>query len=100
MEAGHSGGLPLGIAEEAVYGTESVELGKEPVSFFCYTDGVIEAMDPEQNMYGVERLAKCLVAAENSTPQALLGHVRTDLTGFVGGAPQSDDITMLAVRID
>jgi sigma-B regulation protein RsbU (phosphoserine phosphatase) len=60
-----------------------------------YTDGVTEAFDTQDRAYGSERLLRALVRGENaaSACRRLLGDVRR----FAGDAPQSDDITILAI---
>lgn len=64
---------------------------------FLYTDGVTEAADPENQLYGEERLEKILSAAEEN-PEERCKAVRQDIDRFVRGAEQSDDITMLCVK--
>ena len=69
---------------------------------YLYTDGVTEAMNAERKQYGEERLlnflndAECLVF---NLPK-LLELVNNDLSEHVKAAEQSDDITMLAVKLD
>lgn len=65
---------------------------------FLYTDGVTEAMDETEELYGEDRLLRVLEQAADkaSKPRELLAEVRADMAGFVGEAEQSDDITMLA----
>jgi serine phosphatase RsbU (regulator of sigma subunit) len=92
-------GFPLGIVDGAEYPVAELALGDEPVTFFIYTDGVIEAMDRTQSTYGSERLESVLAQSTGAPPAALVKQVRRDVTAFVDGAPQSDDITMLAARI-
>ena len=66
---------------------------------FVYTDGVTEATNKEQQLYGEERLAKALSGfAEN--PQKLCENVHADVDAFVGEAEQFDDITMLCLKIN
>ena len=68
---------------------------------YLYTDGVTEAMDIDNNQYGEERLSKCLNQVDkNSDLSTILQNVRDDLSKHVGEADQSDDITMLAVRVN
>ncbi|HVI58117.1 MAG TPA: SpoIIE family protein phosphatase [Luteimonas sp.] len=64
----------------------------------AYTDGVTEAFNPDNEAYGSERLLA--VAAPG---QGALDHCRrlvAEVHGFAAGAPQSDDITVLAIRLD
>lgn len=65
---------------------------------FQYTDGVTEAANEENELYGMERLTKTLQKNAGKTPMELLPAVRRDIEDFVGDAPQFDDITMLCVE--
>ena len=60
--------------------------------------GVSEAMTAGLEQFGCERLLASLNAAPDADPEKLLPHVRRELDGFVQGAPQFDDITMLGLR--
>lgn len=66
---------------------------------FIYTDGVSEALNDEKEMYGEERLLRCLnqAGAGSKSCQELVQAVRTSLDDHVKEAEQSDDITMMAV---
>ncbi len=55
-------------------------------------------MTAELEQFGYERLLAALNSAPSADPEALLPHVRAQLDAFVQGAPQFDDITMLALR--
>ena len=65
---------------------------------YLYTDGVTEATDLSENLYGEERLEKILNADLNLLPEQLISAVRQNISQFIGEADQSDDITMLALR--
>ena len=65
---------------------------------FQYTDGVTEATDKDNNLYGMERLEKALGENADKTPDALLPAIKADIDKFVGEAPQFDDITMLCLE--
>ena len=64
---------------------------------FLYTDGVTEAADTEDRLYGEARLERVL-SASRGTPAEACETVRADLERFTKGAEQSDDITMLCVK--
>lgn len=93
-------GFPLGVVEDSTYSVTEASLGDENVSVYCYTDGVIEAMNSASEQYGKERLIKILLQHRTAAPEALVRHVRKDIIRFVGAARQSDDITMLAARFE
>ncbi len=65
---------------------------------FQYTDGVTEATDKDNNLYGMDRLEKTLSDISEKTPKEILTGVKEDIDLFVGEAPQFDDITMLCVE--
>ena len=62
---------------------------------FLYTDGVTEATDRENRLYGEERLLAFMNAHTGLAADELLHGLKADIDLFVGGAPQFDDITML-----
>ena len=64
--------------------------------FFQYTDGVTEATDESEQLYGEERLERVLNNNIDKKPEELLQAVKEDIDAFVGDAPQFDDITMLS----
>ena len=63
---------------------------------FVYTDGVTEATNTADALYGEERL-ELVLNAKTGTPQELCTRVRADIDAFAQGAEQSDDITTLCV---
>ncbi len=65
---------------------------------FVYTDGVTEATDASNELFGDERLVASLNAHRDLAPRELLDAVRADIDAFVGDAPQFDDLTMMAFR--
>ena len=92
-------GYPLGVVENAQFKTSVADGGREPFLLFCYTDGVIEAMNETGDMFGRDRLLEILADHAELNPHALVKQVRRSMTRFVGSAPQSDDITLLAARV-
>jgi len=65
---------------------------------FLYTDGVVEAMNTKDQLYSEARLQKSLMKSNCTDVTNMVKWIQKDITDFVDGAPQSDDITMLAVR--
>ena len=65
---------------------------------FQYTDGVTEAVNEENKLYGMERLGNVLNRVKDSAPSEILHEVKKDIDAFAGVAPQFDDITMLCVE--
>ena len=65
---------------------------------FQYTDGVTEATDANEELFGESRLIAALSEAPSMSPGIVLPFVRERITEFVKEAPQFDDITMLGLR--
>ena len=65
---------------------------------FLYTDGVTEATDANNELYGEDRLLKCINSKEFADMEELCKYVKADVDAFVGEAPQFDDITMVAFK--
>ena len=66
---------------------------------FLYTDGVTEATDENNRLYGEERLLETVNQNIVKNTQQLCEAVKNDVDRFVGDAPQFDDITMLSVEL-
>ena len=64
-------------------------------SIFVYTDGVPEATDANDELYGTDRMLEALNSYNGNSPKELLGTVRKSVDDFVDEAPQFDDLTML-----
>lgn len=90
-------GFVLGGMEEVKY--REYEFDMEPGSkLFLYTDGLPEATDNEQNMFGVELMMDALNESLNLSTKEILDHMKGRVDGFVGSAPQFDDLTMLCIE--
>ncbi|MBQ6398678.1 MAG: SpoIIE family protein phosphatase [Clostridia bacterium] len=86
----------VAIMEGMVY--KQREFTLEPGNvIFMYTDGVTEATNANNELYGDERLTKALNRNADKDPEALLKAIRQDIDAFVGEAPQFDDLTMLSL---
>ena len=92
-----SGGPPLCVVQGFAYTSSTIAL--QPGGWLCVaTDGVTEAMNAEGELYGSARLLAALGGLKAAAPKNLLPAVRDDVARFAGGAEQSDDLTLLAVR--
>ncbi len=65
-------------------------------TLFVYTDGVPEATNSKEELFGTDRMLHALNTCPGDTPKQLLKAVRDEIDDFVGDAPQFDDITMMA----
>lgn len=90
-------GFVLAGMENARYREYEVEIGVGD-TLFVYTDGVAEATDSTNTLYGTDRMLAALNRNCSLEPEKLLHQVKADIDRFVGEAPQFDDITMLALQ--
>jgi len=91
------GGAALGFFPEAEYANHVVTLSRHE-SLVFYTDGVTEACDREQRVFGEERLIESLRPRGRPEPDHLLDNLMASLARFVGDAEPSDDITVLIIK--
>jgi HAMP domain-containing protein len=99
IQAFESTAPPVGLAASSDYDSEAKELAFKMAKgdmFFTFTDGVTEAMNASGEQFSLDRLKASLLQGGDAgaTTQRLLAAVQL----HAGGADQSDDITMLAVR--
>ena len=74
------------------------ELQLAPGDTIClYTDGVTEATNAEEQLYGDERLQNLLNRQQGASAQAICEAIKADVDAFVGEAEQFDDITLLCL---
>ena len=88
--------LALGVSKKIKF-TEVIIKLEHQDSIFMYTDGVTEAKDVKDNLFGEERLINFLAKQENQ-PRNILDNALSELKTYAGEAPQSDDITMVMLK--
>lgn len=93
------GGLPSGLFADAEYDQHSVTLNAGDAVLFT-TDGIIEAMNPEGESFGLERLIELGGAYRGKSADALLGAVFQAVDVFAAGAPQHDDMTAAVLKLE
>ena len=92
----NTGGRALGLVEQSPYASGRMVLSAGE-SLLLYTDGVTEAMDVSETLYSDRRLERFLASNRGSSPRQIIGDLVSDVRHFAGGAPQSDDITVLGL---
>ena len=90
-------GFVIGGIEGVTYEEYQLQLGPGD-KLFVYTDGVPEATNAENHMFGTERMLAALNEAPEAGPEQLLKNVRRAVDGFVKDAEQFDDLTMLCLE--
>lgn len=90
-------GFVLAGMEGLKYRKNELQLG-EGDEVFLYTDGVTEATNSENELYGEERLLNFMNTLYDLPAEAVCNAVKADVDAFVGEAPQFDDITMVYLK--
>jgi sigma-B regulation protein RsbU (phosphoserine phosphatase) len=94
----HEGGIAIGVVDEIECTPEIVQL-RQGDTIIMYTDGVTEAFNPQFAAFGEEQLAKVATACRNLPAPEITGHLISAIHTFAGTTPQSDDITLIVIRV-
>lgn len=90
-------GVPIGLLPTAPYQSRELTLAPGDV-LVLYTDGIVEATDPDDAEFGEERLRKICVEGRTIGCPALAAAIERTLEEFVRGVPFADDRTLLLVH--
>ncbi len=90
-------GLVVGGMENIPYAPLSITLQKGD-ALFLYTDGITEALNKQQELFGADRLFTLLETYADHPVEQILTEIREHVSTFSGDEPQSDDLTMLLLR--
>jgi sigma-B regulation protein RsbU (phosphoserine phosphatase) len=90
--------IALGVLEEVPAASRSIPLESGDL-LFLYTDGITEAFNETDECYGEERLAAYLERNRTLSAHDLIDGLLREIQVFRGSAPQSDDITLLVLRV-
>lgn len=91
------GSFPVGLIEMATYKSDCIQLEPDD-TLLLYSDGVTEAQNKDQDLYGDERLVEALAPHQGDSLADLQAGILRSVEQFAAGASQSDDITILVVR--
>ena len=92
--------IPAGVLGDWNYNAQTIDI-KPQTAIFLYTDGLTEAKNAENDMFGNKRLlsvAEELTEDGISMPEQIIHHMSEAVESFVNGYEQSDDLTMLAIK--
>jgi sigma-B regulation protein RsbU (phosphoserine phosphatase) len=89
-------GMVLGVAPETPYVDATVVLERGAM-IVTYTDGVTEAMNPRRELYSEDRLRETVAGLRGRSVDDTVEAIFASVKAFAAGAPQSDDIAVLAV---
>jgi len=95
-------GIAIGLVDDPTFKTitETRNVQLQPGDLIVtYTDGITEAMNNENEEWGLDQLILSIKQHRHDNASDLLDHIEADVLSFVGNTPQHDDMTMLAVHI-
>jgi sigma-B regulation protein RsbU (phosphoserine phosphatase) len=92
------GGVPLGVLDDVEY--QAGRLVMQPgQTLVMYTDGIVEAMNPQREMFGVEGIERALHACSGE-PECVINSITTALREHEAGVRPADDQTIVAVKVE
>jgi sigma-B regulation protein RsbU (phosphoserine phosphatase) len=91
-------GVPLGSFPGTTYDELTFELTAGDIFVFC-TDGIYEAIDPDEQEFGSERAIDVINALANEPAQKIVDRIFEDVATFRADGPQADDMTAVAIKI-
>jgi serine phosphatase RsbU (regulator of sigma subunit) len=91
--------FPLGILEDAEYQETRLQLAPGDKVIF-YTDGIVEEMNEDKEIFGFERLLNVVQKAQAMNADSLLQEITERVAAFAGGVAQHDDLTVIVVSVE
>jgi sigma-B regulation protein RsbU (phosphoserine phosphatase) len=93
------GGIILGVMKTVIpYESEELQLQKDDVIVF-FTDGISEAMNIKGEEFSDNRLEEIAVESASLPAKEILNKIRNEVVDFASGTVQSDDLTMIVVKV-
>ena len=96
-----SPGIVVGIDSGSVFDRLTTDFAVPLERDDClvlYTDGVTEALNSEEDEFGLDRMIQSVRASANDGAQTIVKRIIEDVRNFTGSVPQNDDITLIAIR--
>ncbi|MCH8957647.1 SpoIIE family protein phosphatase [candidate division KSB1 bacterium] len=91
------GGLVVGIAPDSAYNEGKVHLSSGEI-IVIYSDGVTEAEDASETLFGEQRLQEIIKKNKNLSSQKIMAEIYKEVKNFQGGTEQDDDITLVVIK--
>lgn len=95
-------GIAIGLAEPDVFemAIKDISIQLEPGDgIVAYTDGITEALNEDEEEWGLQNLRQFIKDAPPSSPESLLDSIKETLRIYIGARQQYDDMTLLALKI-
>lgn len=94
-----AGGVPVGIWADSQFASTTFQFEANDL-VVAYTDGITEAQNRRGDFWGQQRLEELLWFSTHKTPVRVIEDILNELTKFVNGHPQHDDMTLLVMRVE
>lgn len=94
-----STGVPLGLLENVDYAERCFELQEKDV-LLLYTDGIKEAMNFDEEMFGLARIKDALKQYSSLPAEEIQARIIQDVNDFTNNADQTDDWTIIVLKVD
>jgi sigma-B regulation protein RsbU (phosphoserine phosphatase) len=91
--------FPLGIIDDPDYQETQLQLSSGDMIVFS-TDGIVEAMNKKEEMYGFERFLEVIERYGSLDADVFLEKMIADIDSFVGKAEANDDLTIVVIKVD
>jgi sigma-B regulation protein RsbU (phosphoserine phosphatase) len=92
-----SHGIPLGIYRNKIYKSNTIDLSKGDL-MVLYTDGIINSRDKNGTLYGTEKLKDNLLTMNDYSSKEVVERLMGSIKNYEAEHPQSDDISIVALR--
>src|SRR5258708_26977328 len=89
----------VGIFADAQSSTATFQLHIGDV-LIAYTDGITEVQDRQGELWGQERFEQLLSSCGCGLPKEIMERILDEVSGFAGGQPQRDDMTLLVLKVE
>jgi serine phosphatase RsbU (regulator of sigma subunit) len=94
-----TGGLALGVMEDFQYRSKTITLQRGDL-ILLYSDGVTEAMNWDEELYGEKRLIELMHTLRDRPVYEIIAGILDSVNAFCQDAPRADDITLMAIRFN
>jgi serine phosphatase RsbU (regulator of sigma subunit) len=90
-------GMPLGVSLEASWSEEAVQLAPGDL-LLLYTDGVVDAHNPDQELFGADRMLEITISLKHRSALHVQDAILSEVRAFAGNEQQFDDLTLVLIK--
>jgi serine phosphatase RsbU (regulator of sigma subunit) len=95
----HSTSIPVGIFADSQFASATFQFEIDDV-LIAYTDGITEAENRQHELWGEQSLEALLRSCSRKSPKEIINAILDQVSTFVNGEPQRDDVTVLVMRVE